>query len=127
MRAEIRRRSKMIKKTVFTSVVLMLCTAQLAWAASVRLSWSPNTETDLAGYKLGYGTSPRTQTPYTQTVVINDRNATSWPLTLSPGVYYFGLRAFDASGNDSGFSAEVTAEVTDLSPPGQPGQPFLVP
>mgnify|MGYP000008795147 CR=1 FL=1 len=95
-------------------------------AATVTLAWDPNTESDLAGYKLYYGNSPRTQAPYTQTVVINDKAATTWQITLEPGGYYFALTAYDASGNESGYSAEVSAEVSPINPPGKPGRPILI-
>jgi hypothetical protein len=65
---------------------------------------------------------------YTQTVAVNNRNATSWQLSLPTGVYYFGLTAFDISGNESGFSDEVRAEVSDASAlPGKPGRPIFIP
>lgn len=95
-------------------------------AATVTLGWEPNSESDLAGYKLYYGNSPRTQAPYTQAVVINDKAATTWQITLDPGVYYFALTAYDTSGNESGYSAEVSAEISHQSPPGKPGKPVLI-
>lgn len=92
-------------------------------AGTVTLAWDPNTESDLAGYKLYYGNAPRAQAPYTQTVLINDRTATNWQVTLNPGVYYFGLTAFDRTGNESGFSNEVSAQIQQVQPPGKPGKP----
>ncbi len=107
----------------------MLCSmATLAEAGDVAFRWNSNGEPDLAGYRLHYGNSPRAQASYAQTVPINNRNATTWQLTLPDGVYYFGLTAVDLAGNESGFSNEVRAEVTVSSPapPGQPGRPVLV-
>ena len=98
-----------------------------ASAGTVSLQWNPNAEQDLAGYKLHYGLSSRTVGPYTGTKLIPDKTATSWALSLSPGVYYFGLKAYDTAGNESGFSNEVSAEISDIAPPGKPGRPTLVP
>jgi hypothetical protein len=98
----------------------------LAEADTVILGWDPNTETDLAGYRLHYGNNPRSQATYTQTVPINDRNATTWELTLPDGVYYFALTAVDLGGNESGFSNEVMAEISEVTtPPPPPVSPGL--
>jgi len=119
----------MARKSFFWLLVL-LCTlafaSQSVWASAVNLTWDPNPETDLAGYTLYIGTQSRTDAPYTNTVPINDRNATGWTLALSPGVYYFALKAVDTSGNLSDFSNEVRAEVVSYEPPGKPGTPYLV-
>ena len=106
----------------------MLCSmVHLAEADTVTLGWDRNTEADLAGYRLHYGNSPRAKATYTQTVPINNKYATSLELTLPDGVYYFALTAVDLAGNESGFSSEVMAEISEVTspppPPGQPGQP----
>jgi hypothetical protein len=114
--------------SLLLAVVLSFSAARFAQASTVTFRWDPNTEPDLAGYRLYYGNSPRNQTAYTQTVPINNRNATTWELSLPAGVYYFALTAFDLSGNESGFSTEVRAEVPDsTSPPGKPGRPIFIP
>lgn len=41
---------------------------------------------------------------------------TGW---LQPGTWYFAATAYDATGNESGYSEEVFIDVPDL-PPGQP-------
>ena len=119
----------MARKSFFWLLVL-LCTlafaSQSVWASAVNLTWDPNPETDLAGYTLYIGTQSRTAAPDTNTVPINDRTATGWTLALSPGVYYFALKAVDTSGNLSDFSNEVRAEVVSYEPPGKPGTPYLV-
>jgi len=106
----------------------MLCSmVHLAEADTVTLGWDRNTEADLAGYRLHYGNSPRAQTSYGQVVPINNKYTTAWQLTLPDGVYYFALTAVDLAGNESGFSREVMAEISDVtSPPGQPGRPILI-
>jgi len=108
-------------------IISVLLGAQTGWAATVNLAWNANTETDLGGYKLYYGATPRSQGSYPNVAVINSKSATTWQLTLSSGTYYFGLTAFDTSGNESTFSAEVSAVVSGVQPPGKPGKPLLVP
>lgn len=100
--------------------------APLAEAGDAAFRWLANGEPDLAGYRLYYGNSPRAQATYAQAVPINNKYATTWQLTLPDGVYYFALTAVDIVGNESGFSREVMAEISDVtSPPGQPGVPIL--
>ena len=117
----------MSRRIIFLVVCILLTSAQVGWAATVTLAWNASSEADLAGYRLNYGTAPRTQHAYTDTVVINDKYATSQSITLSPGTYYFALTAFDTGENESGFSTEVSGTVSDEGPPGKPGKPVLVP
>jgi hypothetical protein len=116
----------MYKKMLVLALGMVLGAVQVGWAGTVELAWDPNAEADLAGYRLHYGT---TSGSYTEMEVIsNDRN--TWTVTnLTAGTtYYFALKAFDTSGNESGFSNEVSAEVPDsVEPLGQPGQPIYVP
>jgi hypothetical protein len=107
-------------------VIFTIVGAQAGWAAPVNLAWDPNTDTDLAGYKLYYGPTPRSQATYPNVVVIS-KSAVTWQLTLSSGTYYFALTAFDTSGNESAFSAELSTVVPIVQPLGKPGKPFLVP
>lgn len=79
---------------------------------SASLSWSPTTAnidgtpigSDLAGYKVYYGTSSGNYLDYvtlgsdTTNVVINQ---------LPSGTYYFTVTAFDTAGNESAFSNEA--------------------
>jgi len=85
-------------------------------AASATVTWNANSESDLAGYKIYYGTSPRTGTdPKTCTLCgysnsVNAGNVTSYNLSsLTDGLtYYFSVSAYDTSGNESSFSTEVS-------------------
>ena len=112
--------SKGIALTIFVLTTFLLSTS--VWA--VTLEWDANTASDLAGYKLYYGTASAT---YSNSVSIQDKAATSYELDLDPGTYYLTLTALDETGNESGFSNEVTAVVAAPEPPGKPGTPTLVP
>lgn len=78
------------------------------------LSWdAPTTNadgsalTDLAGYKIYYGTSSRN---YTQEVVVGNTN--TYTLTLADGAtYYFTVIAYDTLGNESEYSNEVNKTI----------------
>jgi hypothetical protein len=84
-------------------------------AGQIRLSWErPTTKadgtplTDLAGYKLYYGLTSRAYD-----FIMTVGNQTTYALSgLEPGrTYYFAVTAYDASGNESHFSDEVSVTV----------------
>jgi hypothetical protein len=76
----------------------------LSFAAQITLAWYSNTESDLAGYRLYYGTASGN---YSASIDVG--NTTQYTLTgLQEGLtYYFALKAYDQSNNESGFSSEV--------------------
>ena len=99
--------------------ILGLLITHMAFAGTATVSWDPNTESDLNGYKIYYGTSSGN---YDAT--IDAGNATNFPVTgLQNSIkYYFVVTAYDFSGNESGFSNEVNIVVTDSTedPPVDP-------
>ena len=70
------------------------------------LSWTPPTQntdgssiTNLAGYRIAYGTSPNA---LTQTVQVANVGITRYSIdNLSPGTYYFAVRAYTSNGTES--------------------------
>ena len=67
-------------------------TAPKAFAAQVTLAWDPNTEADLAGYKIHYG-----NTSGSYSVHIDVNNVTTYAVTgLTAGqTYYFAATAYN--------------------------------
>jgi hypothetical protein len=88
---------------VFTLSLVLLC-RQLAFPADVTLQWDANTEPDLKGYKIYYGTAARN---YSHSVDVG--NVTMYLLNgLSEGqTYYIAVTAYDSDNNESGYSNEV--------------------
>jgi hypothetical protein len=72
----------------------------------VTLAWNPNTDPDLAGYKIYETTSSGA---YGAAIATVPAPATSFVVTgLQRGVtYFFVITAYDTSGNESTRSAEV--------------------
>jgi hypothetical protein len=72
---------------------------------AIDLTWNPNTESDLAGYKVYYGTLGSGN--YQGTIDVG--NVTSYRLqNLTPGTtYYIAVTAYDTVGNESAPSNEV--------------------
>jgi hypothetical protein len=76
----------------------------------VSLAWDANTESDLAGYRLHYGTASGR---YTLTTDISGPvNAVSISNLSASTTFYFVVTAFDAAGNESLPSNEVAVRPT---------------
>ncbi len=69
------------------------------------LYWDPNTEGNLAGYKVYYGLSSGNYE-----TIVDVGNQTNYPLPylLLGNTYFFAVTAYDVDGNESGFSNETT-------------------
>jgi hypothetical protein len=100
--------------------LLFLCLSS-ASAVVVNLAWDPSA--DASGYKIYYGKTSRT---YGKPIDVG--GATSYPLDLPMGKWYIALTAYDASGNESDFSDEVSWPIQVFSPaPGEvigSGEPY---
>jgi hypothetical protein len=80
-----------------------------------RLTWQPPKKNvdgsniaKLAGYKIYWGTASR---KYTESIEIKNPAMTSHVLKLTPGTHYFALTALTQSGEESGYSNEISKEV----------------
>lgn len=104
-------------KKLFT-ILAILAIAGIAQAATVQVTWNPNTEPDLSGYKLYHGTASG---QYGEPVDVG--NVTGHVMQITPeygATYYFALTAYDTSGNESGYSAEATCFIPDGVKPEKP-------
>lgn len=90
---------------------LFLSLAVPSFSKDVVLAWDPNTEEDLEGYRLYWGTASGVYDSF-----VNVGNVTTYTLNLSEGtLYYIALTAYDEAQNESGYSNEVTANLIPLS------------
>jgi len=94
--------------------LLFVCVpASALLGADVMLSWDANTEPDLAGYRVYYGT---TSTQYAAFVDVGIQ--TSYTVrNLAPGTYYLALTARSTNGSESPYSNEVSAVAASSTPP----------
>lgn len=90
----------------------------IAFAGEAILTWDPpttNTDgsslTDLGGYMVYYGPTSGLYENITDV-----GNVTTWNVTnLTEGrIFYFAVTAYDISGNESGFSNEVTKTIIGI-------------
>jgi fibronectin type 3 domain-containing protein len=94
--------------------LFLLLLPEFSPAASVTVSWQPNTESDLGGYQVYYGTSSNFYSTFRDV-----GKATQWVVDgLGAGsTYYFAVTAYDLNGNESAYSQEVMYRVEDYTPP----------
>lgn len=105
-----------MKKLILILAILLIPLFAFA-ATSVTLNWDPNTEPDLAGYRLYRSTT--SGSGYSKVGEITAPSTEFTDTVIMDGTYYWVVTAFDANGNESGFSNEVSA-VLDSTPPGAP-------
>lgn len=100
---------------LFLLPLLFLCSVN-GNAKTVTVSWDPNTESDLAGYKILIGEEPG---QYTGIEDAGKQTNFTWNNLPSGTTYYFAVLAYDNSGNESSLSQEISATIgiQDNSPP----------
>jgi len=87
----------------------------LILSGSVQLAWDPNSETDLAGYKVYYGTISGQYASPPQTAGVSTA-PTYTVQNLAPGTYFFVVTAYNTAGLESGFSNEVSTTIAGEPP-----------
>jgi hypothetical protein len=98
------------------SLAAFSVTVQAVAVGSATLSWTPpttNTDgsplTDLAGYKVYWGTSPGN---YPNSTTLSNPGLSSYVVSnLAPGTYYFVATAFNSSGAESSFSGVASKTI----------------
>jgi hypothetical protein len=113
---------------VFASAWITCCERAAAAAVipppgNVTLTWNPSTNSNVAGHNIYYGT---TSGNYANEITVG--NATSVTISnLNYGsTYYFAATAYDAEGDESGFSNEtqyIVPGILNLSAGQHPGDP----
>lgn len=98
-------------------IILILLFAVAVWfyyptkTGFATLSWNANTEPDLSGYKIYYGTSKRTGDcpPGGYPEKVDAKNISSYTVgnLKSGATYYFSITSYDKSNNESCFSPEA--------------------
>ena len=109
------------------STLILTFSVTFAHSAEVTLSWDPNTEPDVAGYKIYYKTES-SGPPYNGTGLtegkspIDVENQTEFTLHgLTEDVtYFFVATAYDTEGLESDYSEELIYETGNNPPPNNP-------
>lgn len=94
--------------------LLALLLLPIAWAGQVTLTWDPNLEQDLAGYRVYYGSSSGV---YTNFVEVGAVNLGTIPNLKDGAVYFFAVTAYNSEGLESDYSNEVALTISSVVPP----------
>ena len=98
--------------------ICLLTIAVCAHAADVTLTWDPNTEADLAGYRL-YQKQDSAVPPFTWVQEIPKGTETTTVLNLDgTHSYSFAVTAYNTAGMESAYSNVVTIPAAPLAPAG---------
>jgi len=99
------KKSAWMASIVFFVLFGGVCTV---FGGAATVSWTANQESDLNGYRVHYGESSRNYGPY-----IPVSSGTRYTVEgLEAGrTYFFAVTAVDTSGNESGFSKEVSKTI----------------
>ncbi|MDZ7356744.1 MAG: Ig-like domain-containing protein [candidate division KSB1 bacterium] len=101
---------------LIATFIISLSFTSGALAGGVIVSWDPNSEPDLLGYKVYWGTSSRNYSN-----VKDVGKLTNYTIqNLAEGAkYFFAVTAYDTAYNESDFSVEVsyTVPISDNTPP----------
>lgn len=110
-------------KKIWLLITLGLLVSSPLFAADAHFVWSPNSETNLAGYKIYYGTASRQYAAPvdvgTGTIVADKVYGAVTGLTTGT-TYYFAATAYDTDGFESGYSTEVVWTAADQVYPAAP-------
>src|SRR3989454_6757424 len=108
--------SHLCRVSFVACVLTVICALAPAFlsAAQVTLACDPNTDPDLAGYKLYYGTSSGS---YQFSVDVGNLTSYTLPGLLEGQIYYFAATAYNSSLDESGFSNEASKAIADVAPP----------
>ena len=99
-----------MKKKILLIMLLCIFLGSNVWAANADFSWTPNSETNLAGYKIYYSTIGG---QYVQFIdvgnpgVINNTVQATVNGLADGTTYYFVATAYDTDGFESDYSQEV--------------------
>jgi hypothetical protein len=92
----------------FIVLMILVGPTSLLWAEEAHLTWNPSPDADVVGYKIYYGTESG---QYSESIDVG--NTSSHTLSVStPGLHYFAVTAYKVGHYESGFSNEVSKEMT---------------
>jgi hypothetical protein len=111
-------------RSLLVSAFLVVLSAQAALAGQVKLAWNASSGSGVSGYKIYYGA--RTGS-YDKSVDAGSNTSVTVNNLSDGATYYFAAKAYDASGQESGFSNEVSSTTgTNAGTGGATGSPGVV-
>ena len=99
---------------IFGLTLLLMSVANVSFAKDVTLAWDANQESDVAGYKVYYGTNPGTYTGAEamegpSPVEMGNGTSATFVGLDDTKTHYFTVTAFNFNGEESAYANEVNA------------------
>lgn len=82
------------------------------FSAQIKITWSPNIEKNVVGYKVYYGDSSRN---YNNSVDVGNRTSYTIANLVEGNTYFIGITAYDSNGKESDYSDELSSEASTPS------------
>ncbi|QJE98581.1 fibronectin type III domain-containing protein [Luteolibacter luteus] len=82
-------------------------------APPVSLVWNANPESNIAGYKVHFGTASGT---YSQVIDVQNQTSAALPQLILGNTYYLAVSAYNADGQESPKSTEMVLSATPPAP-----------
>ena len=99
------------KVSLFTLLAFaLLLSPMVAYGATITLAWDANTESDLAGYKIHYGTTSRN---YSDSIDVGNTTQHTLADLEDGATYYLAATAYDTYGNESAYSVELVHTISN--------------
>ena len=106
-----------MKNLITILALAIMLMASTAWAGTnISFMWDKNTEVDLAGYNIYQSDESGVYDISKLVGTITAPDVTFTLNDISDGVHYWVVTAFDTSGNESGYSNEVTFSGDTIAP-----------
>ena len=93
-------------------ILLLAFLANPAFAGQVSLAWNASSG-PVSGYKVYYGTASGN---YASNLNVGNTTTATVASLADGSTYYFAVKAYDSTGNESGFSNEVSKPLTVAAP-----------
>ena len=96
---------------------VMLLAVSLHAGQSIDLSWTPAVSTNVAGYKVYYGTQSES---YSNSVTAGNTTNITISGFCAGKTYFFSATTYNSAGNESSFASEMSYTVPSV--PAKPGR-----
>jgi hypothetical protein len=112
--------AKLVTKFLFCSLCALAAlggaSERLLATQSVPLMWNPSTDTNVAGYRIYYGSASQF---YTNSVTVGDVTNTVIGGLMDGCTYFFAAKSYDSAGNESEFSNEASISSSSVAATGE--------
>ena len=109
---------------ISASIIILTCSAEVAYSAQISLAWDGSSDSDICGYKVYYGNASR---DYNFSMDVGNWTSCTISGLEQVEVYYFAVTAYNTQGSESGYSNEVSITIgTTPLPRPMPWIPLLL-